>query len=87
MEWSGSRRHFLQTSLLASALLSPLVSQTSLFAQQTKQSKAATQYQDSPKGDQRCDNCVFFQPPKSCQVVEGNISPQGWCNLWAKKPS
>jgi len=87
MERLFSRRHFLQTSLLASGLCSHILSQTSLFAQQTKQSKAATHYQDTPKGDQRCDNCVFFQPPNACQVVEGNISPQGWCNLWAKKPS
>ena len=42
-------------------------------------------YQDSPKGSQRCDNCLQFQAPNLCQVVDGTISPSGWCKLWAKK--
>jgi hypothetical protein len=48
--------------------------------------KAEVRYQDQPKGEQRCDQCVNFIPTSnSCQLVEGEISPQGWCSLWARK--
>jgi hypothetical protein len=49
-------------------------------------SQTAAGYQPSPKGDQRCDNCVLFQAPSSCKFVAGDISPSGWCKLYAKKP-
>jgi hypothetical protein len=42
-------------------------------------------YQPTPKGDQRCDNCVFWQPPASCKIVDGTIAPSGWCTLYKKK--
>jgi len=32
-----------------------------------------------------CDGCVNFQPPNACKFVEGNISPSGWCQLFAAK--
>jgi hypothetical protein len=51
-----------------------------------KVSQKAVKYQDTPKGDQRCDNCAVFEPPSSCKTVEGTISPEGWCMVYAKKP-
>ncbi len=60
-------------------------------AQAAKSTKAAMQYQDKPKGDQQCSGCSFFVPGKkpqaqgTCQIVEGSISPQGWCTAFAKK--
>jgi hypothetical protein len=42
-------------------------------------------YQPSPKDGHQCDGCMLFQAPESCQVVDGTISPTGWCKLWAKK--
>ena len=32
-----------------------------------------------------CDGCVNFQPPKACKFVQGDISPSGWCQLFAPK--
>ena len=58
---------------------------------QTKSTKASMKYQETPKGDQKCINCTLFIPGKSsmadgtCQVVEGSISPQGWCTAYTKK--
>ena len=52
-------------------------------AAQTKVSQAVAKYQDQPRGSNRCEICVYFQPPSACQLVEGNISPNGWCQLWA----
>jgi anaerobic selenocysteine-containing dehydrogenase len=58
---------------------------------QAKATKAAMKYQDKPKDDQKCSDCNFFLPGKTstangtCQVVEGSISPQGWCTAYIKK--
>ena len=52
---------------------------------QQKTSKQAAQYQDSPKGDQKCADCRFFIEGGSCQLVEGEISPNGWCMLFRPK--
>ncbi len=50
-----------------------------------KLSQVQAQYQDKPKGDQKCANCMHFVAPNSCKVVDGTISPDGWCMLWVKK--
>jgi hypothetical protein len=50
-----------------------------------KASKQAMKYQDKPNGDQKCSNCLQFVAPNSCKVVDGTISPDGYCIAWAKK--
>ena len=55
-------------------------------AAQSKVSKDQAKYQDKPKGEQRCDGCAQFAAPDGCKVVEGKISPSGWCALYAAKP-
>jgi hypothetical protein len=52
---------------------------------QAKMKQPAVEYQDTPKGDQQCSNCSLFQEPNECTLVEGNISPAGWCKFWVKK--
>jgi hypothetical protein len=42
-------------------------------------------YRSSPQGDARCEKCSQFLPPSSCKVVDGQISPSGWCTLFAPK--
>ncbi len=51
-----------------------------------KISQAQAQYQNMPKGDQKCAGCMHFvAESNTCKVVEGTVSPEGWCMLWAKK--
>ena len=50
-----------------------------------KMAQKAVEYQDTPKGDQQCSNCLLFQEPNSCTLVDGEISPAGWCKFWVKK--
>ncbi len=50
-----------------------------------KTAKTAVAYQDTPKGDHKCDNCSLFQAPDQCKSVEGPVSPQGWCKIWIPK--
>ncbi len=53
--------------------------------------QGAVGYQDKPNGGERCATCSQFVPGKtaqamgSCNIVAGNISPNGWCNVWAAK--
>jgi hypothetical protein len=55
-------------------------------AQAGKVPQASVQYQTQPKGEQKCSGCVqFIAESNSCKVVEGQISPDGWCTLWAPK--
>jgi hypothetical protein len=46
--------------------------------------KTAVAYQDTPKGDRKCDGCTLFVAPNACKNVTGDISPNGWCTLWRK---
>ena len=52
-----------------------------------KVQQKAVKYQDTPKGEQACENCSLFEAPSSCKTVDGTISPQGWCMVYAKKPA
>ena len=58
---------------------------TSTTAQAAKVSQKTVKYQDTPKGEQRCDNCELFEAPSSCKNVDGPIAPQGWCIVYRKK--
>ena len=77
-----SRRVVLTGAALALGATATVVSQT---AAQVKISPATANYQGTPKGDQRCDGCMLFQPPNACKVVQGEISPSCWCQLFVKK--
>jgi hypothetical protein len=44
--------------------------------------KAVARYQNAPNGRQRCGRCVHFVPPGRCEIVAGEISPQGWCRFF-----
>jgi hypothetical protein len=53
-----------------------------------KMSQAQAQYQSQPKGDQKCSKCLhFIAASNTCQVVDGQVSPEGWCMLFAAKPA
>jgi hypothetical protein len=79
--------------LLSAAGLAGLAVLPQAALAQGKASKASMQYQDHPKGKQDCSGCIQFIPGKTptamgtCKVVEGEISPKGWCIAFAPKPS
>ncbi len=53
-------------------------------AQTKKASQSSVHYQSSPKSGKQCSMCRHFSPPSSCKVVDGTISPSGYCILFAK---
>ena len=51
-----------------------------------KVAQATVQYQSKPKGEQKCSACTnFIAESNTCKLVEGKVSPEGWCTLWVKK--
>jgi len=48
-----------------------------------KMTKARAEYQDRPNGIYSCATCTLFEKPNSCKVVEGDVSPDGWCTAFA----
>lgn len=79
-----SRRTALTGGALAlgAATAATLVRQA---AAQEKISQALATYQNVPKGDDHCGVCTNFQPPNTCKFVQGEISTNGWCQLFSPK--
>jgi hypothetical protein len=48
-----------------------------------RMTKPDVDYQDQPKGLQMCSTCTLFEPPAACKIVEGTVSPNGWCKDYA----
>jgi len=87
MKTSTTRR-----AILAWIAAAPALAFCGRALAQAKATKAAMKYQDKPNGGNECDKCVQYVPGKSakapgtCKVVEGSISPKGWCMAFAPKP-
>jgi hypothetical protein len=84
-----SRRSILRKVALTAggtAMLGSILGGNRTAEAQTKAAKSVVGYQDTPHDGQRCDNCLQFQPPDACKVVEGTIAPAGWCKVYVKKP-
>lgn len=66
---------------------SPTTSTTSAApAATSKVPQASVQYQTQPKGEFKCSECMnFIAESNTCKLVDGQISPNGWCSLWTKK--
>ncbi|MGZ3497857.1 MAG: high-potential iron-sulfur protein [Vulcanimicrobiaceae bacterium] len=87
MDRKFTRSEALKSLIVLPALAAAIVPEIA----EAKGSKAQFKYQSTPKGDQMCSNCQFFIPGKTptamgqCKVVEGSISPKGWCTAYSKK--
>jgi hypothetical protein len=82
-----SRRGFIWTAAVAGGSMLGAGLIPTRAAAAAKLPQKAVQYQPVPKNGNRCANCALWQLPASCKVVEGPISPAGWCNLFAPKQS
>lgn len=84
------RRLFRQGAALAGgAIAAGLVLKAG--AQTAKATKAVAMYQATPHGADDCAKCVHFIPGKTpseagtCKLVQGSISPKGWCVFYTAK--
>lgn len=92
-ESTTPRRRFvmMSTAVLAGGVLGARGAQ----AQTNAALRSALKYQDQPKGDQRCNNCLHWVPGANpsakggCKVIpnDSQISPTGWCTAWVAAPA
>jgi hypothetical protein len=76
-----SRRGLIATAAYATtAMARAPISQAWALEKMTRQQ---ARYQDTPKDIMMCATCTLFEPPTSCKVVEGDVSPSGWCKAFA----
>jgi hypothetical protein len=88
-----SRRQLIKAATgLAAMALVPL-SLVSRSAGAAKLAKADVKYQDRPKAGKDCDDCLQFVPGATakaagtCKIVEGRVSPHGYCLAFTPKPA
>ena len=89
-----SRRSFIKKSaaLLAAIATLPLLANIRNAWSAGKLAKADVKYQDKPNAGKDCDDCLQFIPGATptangtCKVVEGVISPNGYCAAFTPKP-
>lgn len=87
---SASRRTVLRAGLglvgvgIAAAATQVARAQTAPAAAQ-KLAQSAVQYQSHPNNGQLCSVCVNYIAPNQCKLVQGPISPIGWCVAFAPK--
>lgn len=86
-----TRRAFLGGVVILPAFAAALAAGASADA--SKATQSAMHYQSTPNGTMHCAQCKFFIPGKdassdgSCQVVDGSISPNGYCMAYTAKSS
>jgi hypothetical protein len=77
-----SKRNFMRLTLIG-AVGAVSLPKRLLAADDGKLSKQQAEYQDNPKGIEMCATCTLFVAPRSCKVVEGDVSPNGWCKSYS----
>ena len=77
-----SRRNFLRGAAVGGGALLGVALAGSPATAASKMPQKSAKYQDKPNGHARCDNCKLWQAPASCKLVDGTISPSGWCVLY-----
>jgi hypothetical protein len=78
-----SRRDLLRGATIVAGGAAVLVG--TVLPAEAKMPQQASGYQTTPKGSASCSSCVHFEPPASCGIVAGTISPKGWCRFYVKK--
>ena len=78
-----SRRQLLQSAVGMIGIAAAVAARSEPAFATIKISMTAVAYQDHPEGDKRCGKCRQFVSPDSCKIVDGEISPQGCCSLFA----
>lgn len=85
-----TRGEFVGAAAVVLPALAGLMAATSAPAA-AKGSQAQFHYQDTPKDGKQCSGCTFFIPGSSatangsCKIVDGTISPKGYCIAYAAK--
>ncbi len=52
---------------------------------QAKMSQKVAEYQANPKDGESCANCALYRAPSSCTLIDGAVTPTGYCRFYSKK--
>jgi High potential iron-sulfur protein len=80
-KFNWSRRSVIRAAI--SGISAAISLQPSSSRADEKMTPAQAQYRDTPNGIYSCGNCSLFERPKSCKVVAGEVSEDGWCKAFA----
>jgi hypothetical protein len=83
-----SRRGLLRDAAFlagGAVVASGLIMSRPAAAGPSKMPQKVVRYQATPNGAARCDSCTLWQGPSACKVVDGTISPSGWCSLYVHR--
>ena len=93
-EYPTPRRQFLKIGGAALAMIPIMLVSGQAHATKNVSLRTSLKYQDKPENDKSCAKCMQFVPSANansmggCKIIVGDteISPQGYCSAWAKKP-
>ncbi len=77
---NGSRRQIIRAAV--GGVSAGLTFRLSRAKASDKMTRQQAEYQDTPSGLYSCGMCTQFEAPKSCKVVEGDVSSDGWCKAF-----
>ena len=80
-----SRRNILRGATLAAGGAVFLATTMTAQRAEAKMAQTAAAYQPTPKDGKSCATCAIFVAPSSCNLVDGVISPDGYCRFYVKK--
>lgn len=80
-----SRRHSLTKAMQLAAAVGLSWATAGMASAQSKIAQKTAGYQDKPSDQNRCGTCAHFAPPNACKIVDGQVSPSGWCKLFVAK--
>jgi len=87
-----TRKTFLGSAIILPALAG-LIAVMPASADTAKSSQASMRYQTTPNDGKQCSGCNFFIPGSNatangaCKIVDGSISPTGYCIAYNAKGS
>jgi hypothetical protein len=47
-----------------------------------RRTREEVRYQNEPYLGRTCSRCVLYQGDGVCVILDGAVSPNGWCNQW-----
>ncbi len=62
-----------------------IITESAELAEMTRMSKDESGYVSQSSSADRCGSCKHFVNPNACKIVEGMISPSGWCNYYSNQ--
>ena len=80
-----TRRYLLIAPLVLTTMRSSLAAEESRMKPPSglkKRPREKFKYQDSPVDGRSCAKCMLYFGDGQCAIIEGAVSPDGWCNQW-----